>query len=518
MATCDQLQTKLQDLVRRANGLNQEYTNIRGSAPSATLEQLQSFLQRTTNLETSLSDVSADLLALNKEASDNGCRDVAEKSSRSLNLLQFGLSQNIFQLRTSLQASINTKKKEAQATQKATTSQDNSGTGTPGTAGQGAGADDLQEVSTTGRRVPEEVNVTGTRRDPDGLDGVTVTGKRNPDELEEVQVTGIRNPDELEEVQVTGSRNTNNAVPGATKRAQAQSTLQDTTNFKKKEDWRVRLSLSPGATYLYKDPANKLLEPLGDTDGVIFPYTPRINVVYAANYGTTNPAHTNYTIYQYQNSTVDNITVTCEFTAQDTFEARYLLAVIHFFRSLTKMFYGQDQNPKPGTPPPLVYLFGLGEFQFNAHPLALTSFNYDLPNDVDYIRAGELEQSPGVNRSEVADAAGPPKTKSNSFGQIVTDIISSRLSSGAARIFNAVGLKLTPGGSLAEAGFGIGSNFNPYVAPGTIEPTYVPTKINIQLTFIPIISRYEISQNFSLKDYANGKLLNGVKRAGGGFW
>jgi hypothetical protein len=518
MATCEELQIKNQDLVRRANSLNQEYTNIRGSAPSATLEQLQSFLQRTTNLETSLSDVSADLLALNKEASDNGCRDVAEKSSRSLNLLQFGLSQNIFQLRTSLQASINTKKKEAQETQKATTSQDNSGTGTPGTAGQGAGADGLQEVTTTGRRVPEEVNVTGTRRDPDGLDGVTVTGKRNPDELEEVQVTGVRNPNELEEVQVTGTRNTNNAVPGATKRAQAQATLQDTTNFKKKEDWRVRLSLSPGATYLYKDSSNKLLEPLQATDGVLFPYTPSIQIAYAANYGSLNPTHSNYTIYQYQNSAIDNITLSCEFTAQDTFEARYLLAVIHFLRSVTKMFYGQDQNPKPGTPPPLCYLFGLGEFQFNGHPLAITNFSYNLPNEVDYIRAGELNLNSGVNRGEVADAVGPPKTKLNSFGQIVADTISSRLSSGITKGLGAIGIKLTPGGSLAEPGFGLANGFNSYIAPGTVEPTYVPTKITIQINCIPIISRYEISQNFSVKDYANGNLLNGTKRAGGGFW
>ena len=49
-----------------------------------------------------------------------------------------------------------------------------------------------------------------------------------------------------------------------------------------------------------------------------------------------------------------------KFTAQATFEANYMLAVIHFFRSVTKMFYGQDWQR--GAPPPLVFLSGLGEY------------------------------------------------------------------------------------------------------------------------------------------------------------
>ena len=59
------------------------------------------------------------------------------------------------------------------------------------------------------------------------------------------------------------------------------------------------------------------------------------------------------------------------------------------------MFYGQDQNPRNGTPPPLVYLNGLGTFQFDNHPLAVTNFTYSLPNEVDYIRAGSTTNEPG---------------------------------------------------------------------------------------------------------------------------
>ena len=137
-------------------------------------------------------------------------------------------------------------------------------------------------------------------------------------------------------------------------------------------DWRVKLQLAPGAKeigYLYWDTNNKLLAPLAATGGVIFPYTPSINVTYAANYGVTSLAHSNYKIYQYENSSVDNISITCDFTAQDRYEANYVLAVIHFFKSVTKMFYGNDQQPPGGVPPPLCFLTGLGQYQFNNQPL-----------------------------------------------------------------------------------------------------------------------------------------------------
>ena len=146
----------------------------------------------------------------------------------------------------------------------------------------------------------------------------------------------------------------------------SQATQQDASNFKAKEDWRVRLSLAPGANYLYKAKPPGILAPLVATDGVIFPYTPDISVSYVANYDPTELTHSNYKFFTYRGSAVDSITIGCEFTAQDTFEAQYVLAVIHFFRSITKMFYGQDNGPANGTPPPLCYLSGLGAFQFDA--------------------------------------------------------------------------------------------------------------------------------------------------------
>lgn len=276
---------------------------------------------------------------------------------------------------------------------------------------------------------------------------------------------------------------------GSQQNARTEASAQDQSNFAMKEDWRVRLSLAPGANYLYKAPdVQGILAPLASTDGVIFPYTPNIQVGYSAAYDATSPTHSNYKIYQYTNSSVDSISITCDFTAQDTFEANYLLAVIHFFRTLTKMFYGQDQNPKPGTPPPLVFLYGLGAFQFNAHPLVVTNFNYNLPNDVDYIRAAVTTTLAGVNKS----VENPRGTNTNTSG-------------------NRLGSGILPGGIVPPTTFGT-------VPGGTVEPTYVPTRMQIQISALPIITRNQISNAFSLKDYATGKLLQGTKRAGGGIW
>jgi hypothetical protein len=262
------------------------------------------------------------------------------------------------------------------------------------------------------------------------------------------------------------------------------------------DDWRVRLSLAPGATYLYKDNTNPLLAPLRNTEGVIFPYTPTITVAYNANYNDTEIVHSNYKIYQYKNSSVDNITITCDFTAQDTYEANYMLAVIHFFRSATKMFYGQDQNPLAGTPPPLCFLYGLGAYQFDKHPLVISNFTYTLPNDVDYIRAGITSSPAGVLSPSQDEDKDPPNL--------------------LERIGN-IGSIIRLAGRILPGGNPVPPVFSPPTS-GSGEGTYVPTKITMTITALPVVSRNEISNNFSVKDYATGKLLRGSIRNGGGMW
>jgi hypothetical protein len=268
-------------------------------------------------------------------------------------------------------------------------------------------------------------------------------------------------------------------VAGSTSRALTSNPAVTVTPYKQ-DDWRIRLSLAGSADYLYKVATKAdILYPLIATDGVVFPYSPTINSSYRANYDPSELTHSNYKMFFYKNSSVDDITIGADFTAQDTAEANYMLAVIHFFKSATKMFYGQDTSPRAGTPPPLLYLTGYGLHQFQKHPLLLTNFSYNLPNDVDYIRAGSNAQWGGVS---IAQLSSGSKTRLGSSG-------------------------LTPGGVAKPAAFsGLASQD---------KVTYVPTKISLSLTLVPVVTRNDISKNFSLKDYAAGKLS---AKTGGGIW
>lgn len=141
-------------------------------------------------------------------------------------------------------------------------------------------------------------------------------------------------------------------------------------------DWRVRVSKKQGG---YTD----ILAPLGETNGMVFPYTPTVIMNHSANYDALHPVHSNYPFYAYQNSQVDQITITGEFISQTQEDAEYWVAATHFLRSSTKMAYGQSANQ--GNPPPLLQLNGYGQFVFKDVPVILQTFMVDLPADVDYI-------------------------------------------------------------------------------------------------------------------------------------
>jgi hypothetical protein len=260
-------------------------------------------------------------------------------------------------------------------------------------------------------------------------------------------------------------------------RAQRQNQAQST-------DWRVRLRLAPTSNYLYNaDDCGPVLWPLRDSDGVIFPYTPAIDMAYKANYQPYDLTHSNYRGYFYKNSAIDAINIRGTFTAQDTTEANYLLAVIHFFRSVTKMFYGQDAER--GSPPPLTYLSGFGDYQFREHPCLVSQFNYNLPADVNYIRA----QSVLSNGNNLLNARKRQTVLGNPLSYALQRLSTVGMSKGG------LDQPFAPGGSL-----------------GADNSTYVPTRMEIQLTLLPVQSRAQVSKQFSVKGFANGNLLKG------GFW
>lgn len=153
-----------------------------------------------------------------------------------------------------------------------------------------------------------------------------------------------------------------------------------------KNDWRVRIktnfSLFDG----------ELFTKLQSTGGVVFPYTPQITFSTRANYTQIDPVHTNYPILAYKNSQIDEIQISGEFSAENSKDAYYWLAAVTFFKTATKMFYGQGANV--GNPPVICHLSGHGTNMFNDVPVVITSFNVNLDEDINYVKCsvpGQVE-------------------------------------------------------------------------------------------------------------------------------
>ena len=158
-------------------------------------------------------------------------------------------------------------------------------------------------------------------------------------------------------------------------------------------DWRVSLSIPP----VIQDLQSALLKPLVDTgQRMIFPFTPSVIFSHSASYSSMQPVHTNYPFYNYQKLRWDAITVSGDFFVETNADAEYWVAAVTFLRTLTKMFYG-DNGANTGNPPPITKLNGYGEYVFKNVPCVVTSFNVDLPQDVDYMKTniqGEVEGTP----------------------------------------------------------------------------------------------------------------------------
>jgi hypothetical protein len=146
------------------------------------------------------------------------------------------------------------------------------------------------------------------------------------------------------------------------------------------EDWRVSLKVPNELV----NGGGEVLKPLTNTGNrMIFPFNPSIILGHTANYSHIHPTHSNYPFHAYKNSQVDNITITGEFYVENKEDAKYWVAVVHFLRTMTKMFYGES-NPV-GNPPLLSRLNGYGKHVLNDIPVVITNFTVDLPQDVDYI-------------------------------------------------------------------------------------------------------------------------------------
>ena len=150
-----------------------------------------------------------------------------------------------------------------------------------------------------------------------------------------------------------------------------------------KDDWRVRISCN---WYLFN---SLMFDRLQATGGVVWPYLPNITVSTKADYGSINPIHSNYTQYNYKNSVVEDIQISGEFSCETETDAAYWIAATTFFKTATKMFFGQGY--KAGNPPIICFLTGYGASVFDRIPVIVKSFSVDLKDDVNYILCDTFE-------------------------------------------------------------------------------------------------------------------------------
>jgi len=223
---------------------------------------------------------------------------------------------------------------------------------------------------------------------------------------------------------------------------------------KLKDDWRVKVSLAPKSDIFYNSNNPGIMSRLRATQGAIFPYTPEISVTHTARYAESKLTHSNYASYFYEGSEVSAINIKGEYTVQTPDEGVYLLAVISFFRSCTKMFFGTQSQKLAGSPPPMVFLSGYGKYYFPDVPCVLTSFQHTMPSDCDYI---DVIEDTTVFNQDVALSDG------------------SMYKSEAAILAQAV--------------------------------TRVPVMSAVSITLQPVYSRKTLHEDFNLEKFANGDLL-----------
>lgn len=154
------------------------------------------------------------------------------------------------------------------------------------------------------------------------------------------------------------------------------------------QDFRAKLqpkTASAALDILGPNDSSNILFPLHQTRGVLFPYTPTITTGSVAEYDPTPFAHSNYGYNAYVRSYPKPISITAEFTAQSNDEALYLLAVLAFFRTISKSYFGINPYNKAGTPPPVLVFNYLGTYQFNDVPVVVKDFSYTYDGSIDYV-------------------------------------------------------------------------------------------------------------------------------------
>lgn len=178
-------------------------------------------------------------------------------------------------------------------------------------------------------------------------------------------------------------------------------------------DKRIRIRCRPGQeNVIYGNPTipTNPMSILHQTNGIIFPFTPSINVKQNASWSSQSLTHSLQDYYYFKTIQSTEISISGRFSAQNHYEGRYLLAVLHFLRSYAKMYFGTaESEEKRGLPPPVLLLDGYGNYIFDSLPVIILDWSFEFPSDVDYVKI-IFDNSSGINNQNLSN---PVSTLSN---------------------------------------------------------------------------------------------------------
>ena len=244
-------------------------------------------------------------------------------------------------------------------------------------------------------------------------------------------------------------------------------------------DYRAILQAKPGKDKknleaVYGDRYNRdsLLRPIWDTNGMLMPYTPMIQVSHAmVDYTQYSLPQTNFDYFAYARRASPTLSITAMYTAQDIEEAKYMLSVIHFLRTVTMSYYGTSNMKKRGIPPPTLLFSAYGPYMYERVPVLIRNVSFGLEQDVDYVPAA-------------ADADAFYKGLSNK--------------SNKEPAMSGIEGPAIPSTPLEASGF-----------EKRISQSYVPAVLNIFLdvVYAPVPSTYR--DNFDLDKFRDGSYLDG---------
>jgi hypothetical protein len=134
----------------------------------------------------------------------------------------------------------------------------------------------------------------------------------------------------------------------------------------------------------YPNPYPGVMSPLAQTQGMMFPFTPSIQVSQDVDYAHMSMSHSNTDYYAFSRAQNATVSISGKFSVQNQQEGQYALAALYFLRSVSKMNFGQSDQ-YAGLPPPILALSGYGKYMFNGIRCFLKQHSYNFDENMDMV-------------------------------------------------------------------------------------------------------------------------------------